>query len=151
MPKRLFPTPIRQLLEAPGPSSLSRVSRRPHMLRLPRRGNTVAHLCSCPTHAIDLAPGDMWPAPLQVPQFLVGLPHFSDLNPLADRLLLLPFLTLTPPVGHSPPHDPRRDNSPHLIQWSGGQTPLLTNNSGRPHRRLICLSNTDIMPGWHSG
>ena len=39
----------------------------------------VAHLFSCPSHWTDLAPRDMWVAPLQALQFLVGLPQFSDL------------------------------------------------------------------------
>ena len=42
-------------------------------------GHTVAHLFSCPTHSTNLAPGDMWTTPLQVTQFLAGLPQFSDL------------------------------------------------------------------------
>ena len=40
---------------------------------------TVTYLFSCPTHPTDLAPGDVWTAPLQVNQFLAGLPQFSDL------------------------------------------------------------------------
>ena len=31
---------------------------------------------------MDLAPGDIWAAPLQVDQFLAGLPQFTDLPPL---------------------------------------------------------------------
>ena len=44
----------------------------------------VAHLLglSCPSHSTDLVHGDMWTAPLQVSQFLAGLPQFSDLPPL---------------------------------------------------------------------
>ena len=44
--------------------------------------HSVTHLFICPTHATDLAPGDMWVAPLQVAQFLTGLPHFRYLAPL---------------------------------------------------------------------
>ena len=44
--------------------------------------HTVAHLFSCLTHSTDLAPGVMWTAPLQIAQFLAGLPPFSDLPPL---------------------------------------------------------------------
>ena len=44
--------------------------------------HTVSHLLSCLTHPTDLATGDLWTAPLQVAQFLAGLPQFSDLPPL---------------------------------------------------------------------
>ena len=42
----------------------------------------MAHLFICLAQATDLAPGDMWTAPLQVAQFLAGPPQFSDLPPL---------------------------------------------------------------------
>ena len=41
-----------------------------------------AHLFSCPTYPMDLTPGDMWTAPLQVAQYLAGFPQFSDLPSL---------------------------------------------------------------------
>ena len=44
--------------------------------------HTVAHLFRCHTHPTDLAPGNMWTEPLQVAQFLAGLPQFNDLPPL---------------------------------------------------------------------
>ena len=44
--------------------------------------HTVGHLFSCPTHPADLAPGNKWTVPLQVAQYLAGLPQFSDLPPL---------------------------------------------------------------------
>ena len=44
--------------------------------------HTVAYFFSCPTLPTDLTPGDLWTTPLQVSQFLAGLPQFSDLLPL---------------------------------------------------------------------
>ena len=59
--------------------------------------HTVAHLFSFPSHPTYLAPGDMWVAPLQVAEFLAGLPQFRDLTPLQIDLLLS-LLTLIPTV-----------------------------------------------------
>jgi len=44
--------------------------------------HTVAHIFSCPVSPTDLAPADLWTAPLQVAQFLSRLSTFSDLPPL---------------------------------------------------------------------
>ena len=74
--------------------------------------HTAAHFFSRPTHATDVAPGGMWPAPLQVAQFLAGLPQFSALPHC--RLILTPFHhnhhsrgwppPLQPPAGPHFPH-----------------------------------------------
>ena len=76
--------------------------------------HTVAHLFSCPTHPTDPAPGDMWTAPLQVAQFLAGLPQFYRLAPIAGWLWLLPFITLIPAVDRLLP-DHQQD---HIILTS---------------------------------
>ena len=48
--------------------------------------HTVPHLFSCPEAPTDLAPGDLWTAPLQVMQFLLTLQCFADLLPLPNVL-----------------------------------------------------------------
>ena len=100
--------------------------------------NTVAHLFSCPTHHSDLASWNMLTEPLQVAQFLVGLPQFSDLPTLQVDFHSLPpkpsFLPKPSPLMatdgplHLSPTLPFHLTSSH--QWSGGQpTPLLSNTN----------------------
>ena len=47
---------------------------------------TVPHLFSCPEAPTDLAPGDLWSAPLQTLHFILTLPSFFDLPPLPNIL-----------------------------------------------------------------
>ena len=107
--------------------------------------NTVAHLFSCPTHPTDLAPGDMWTAPLQVSQFMAGLPPVQRPAPIAGRLCLLPSLTLIPAVGRLFP-DHQRDHiiltSPftalHLTCGPGVASPPAIQQQQQPiHRRRV--------------
>ena len=44
--------------------------------------HTTEHLFSCPESPTDLAPADLWTAPLQAAQFISSIPAFSDLPPL---------------------------------------------------------------------
>ena len=43
--------------------------------------HTTEHLFSCPESPTDLAPADLWTAPLQAAQFISSIPAFSDLPP----------------------------------------------------------------------
>ena len=82
--------------------------------------HTLAHLFSCHTHPTDLAPENMWVAPIQVAQFLAELPQFCDLPPLQidfDSFPSLPSLALLAP-------------SSWASSWSAS-------SSSRPSPRLI--------------
>ena len=70
--------------------------------------------------------GDMWTAPLQVAQFLAGLPQFSDLPPTTHRFRFLSFRTFIPAVDSLLP-GPQRDHIIHISSF----TPLhLTRGPG---------------------
>ena len=43
--------------------------------------HTTEYLFSCPESPTDLAPADLWTAPLQAAQFISSIPAFSDLPP----------------------------------------------------------------------
>ena len=43
--------------------------------------HTTEHLFFCPERPTDLAPADLWTAPLQVGSFLASTPSFADLPP----------------------------------------------------------------------
>ena len=73
----------------------------------------VAHLFSCRTHLMDLDPGNMWVATLQIAQLLAGLPVWPYVG-LHHRTTLTPFLhNLHSSVGR-----------PFLSLASGGPHPL---------------------------
>ena len=56
------------------------LGRRPYMPDCHATDHVVDHLFGCPTNPNDLASVNLWTAPLQVTQFLAGLPQFGDLS-----------------------------------------------------------------------
>ena len=102
----------------------------------------VAHLFSYTTHPKDLPPGDMLMAPVQVAQFMAGLPQFSDLQGahLTGRLQLPPpinFLSRREPSPLAAPVGPLHLSSSllfHLIRGLGvDPLPLLTTTNNQTY------------------
>ena len=75
-------TALSVLQVSPLPASIKQLhilGRRFHIPDCLSANHTVLHLFNCPSYPKDLAPGDMWAAPLRITQFLAGLPQFANL------------------------------------------------------------------------
>ena len=97
LPKCAFPALIRLLLEVPVLPSLRRLGRWLHMPSLPcHRPHGIPPLQLSHT-SNGSGPGDMWVTPIQVAQFLAGLPQFVNLPPLQINFESFPPSPSFPP------------------------------------------------------
>ena len=102
--ERLLPRPYRSTLSQLRSGYCSRLQSYLHRVgRAPSPAcpdcgaapHTTEHLFSCPVSPTDLAPADLWTAPLQAALFISSIPSFADLPPFPEI-----------PGGPSPPRPP---------------------------------------------
>ena len=91
--ERLFPWPYRSTLSQLRSGYCSRLQSYLHRVgRAPSPAcpdcgaapHTTEHLFSCPGSPTDLAPADLWTAPLQAALFISSIPSFADLPPFPE-------------------------------------------------------------------
>ena len=141
IPQCPLPAPFHPLLKAPVLLSFY-----PTCPDCCSTNHTVAQLFSCPAHPTDLAPCDMWTAPLQFAQFLAGPPLQIILTPFLHNFLSRGWLP--PPWPPAGPHLPHFTLHPTLSHpWSGGHLPPPLINNVQQGVGHLCMDTPSCIHG----